>query len=59
MKVAGDGIDALEMLRGENGRAKILGPLVILLDLNMPGMDGIAFWPNYAPIRHYAARWCS
>ena len=39
--VAHDGIDALEHLRGENGRTRIEPPYVILLDLNMPRMDGI------------------
>ena len=41
--VAHDGIDALEHLRGENGRTRIEPPFVILLDLNMPRMDGIEF----------------
>ena len=38
-----DGIDALEKLRGNNGQEKILCPYIILLDLNMPRMDGIEF----------------
>ena len=41
--VAHDGLEALEHLRGENGRAAIPRPYVILLDLNMPRMDGIEF----------------
>ena len=41
--VAGDGIEALEHLRGENGRAKLASPFIILLDLNMPRMTGIEF----------------
>lgn len=41
--VARDGIEALECLRGENGREKITRPFIILLDLNMPRMNGIEF----------------
>ncbi|PCI45110.1 MAG: two-component system response regulator [Moraxellaceae bacterium] len=40
---AKDGVEALEYLRGENGRTKIAKPYMILLDLNMPRMDGIEF----------------
>lgn len=36
-----DGIEALEILRGEAGRPPLERPYVILLDLNMPRMDGI------------------
>ena len=38
-----DGIEALEILRGENGRERLEQPYVILLDMKMPRMDGIAF----------------
>ncbi|MEO7026971.1 MAG: response regulator [Caulobacteraceae bacterium] len=41
--VARDGIEALEHLRGENGRAKLPKPHLIMLDLNMPRMNGIEF----------------
>jgi CheY-like chemotaxis protein len=40
---AHDGIEALQMLRGTNGRARLRQPFVVLLDLNMPRMDGIEF----------------
>lgn len=39
-----NGIDALDMLRGTNGIQKIDPlPKIILLDLNMPKMNGIEF----------------
>jgi CheY-like chemotaxis protein len=41
--VALNGIEALEYLRGANGREKIASPYLILLDLNMPSMGGIEF----------------
>ena len=40
---AGDGIEALELLRGENGRTAPARPQVLLVDLNMPRMNGIQF----------------
>jgi CheY-like chemotaxis protein len=43
ISVAHDGIEALELLRGTNGRPRIPRPFLILLDLNMPRMDGIEF----------------
>lgn len=42
--VAGNGVEALDMLKGRNGRQKIDPlPAIILLDLNMPKMGGIEF----------------
>jgi CheY-like chemotaxis protein len=43
MDFAHNGIDALEMLRGTNGRPRLPRPFVILLDLKMPRMGGIEF----------------
>jgi CheY-like chemotaxis protein len=40
---AHDGIDALDMLRGTNGRERLPRPYLVLLDLNMPRMGGIEF----------------
>jgi len=41
--MAHNGIEALEQLRGQNGHEKLAPPYLILLDLNMPRMDGIEF----------------
>jgi CheY-like chemotaxis protein len=41
--VACDGVEALEMLRGHEGHTPLPRPFLILLDLNMPRMDGITF----------------
>ncbi len=38
-----DGVEALEILRGQNGRDRLPSPYLILLDLNMPRMDGLTF----------------
>jgi len=38
---ARDGVEALEILRGEHAEKRIEGPFVMLLDLNMPRMNGI------------------
>jgi CheY-like chemotaxis protein len=36
-----DGIEALDMLKGTNGREKMSSPNILLVDLNMPRMNGI------------------
>jgi CheY-like chemotaxis protein len=36
-----DGLDALDILRGANGKAKVAAPYLLLVDLNMPRMGGI------------------
>jgi CheY-like chemotaxis protein len=36
-----DGVDALEMLAGANGRTKPPTPAIFIVDLNMPRMNGI------------------
>jgi CheY-like chemotaxis protein len=38
-----DGMEALEMLKGANGKAKPPSPYLLLVDLNMPRMNGIQF----------------
>lgn len=37
---AKDGIEALEILKGANGHQPLLRPFLILLDINMPRMNG-------------------
>jgi CheY-like chemotaxis protein len=38
-----DGIDALDLLKGANGKTKLKDPGIFLVDLNMPRMNGIQF----------------
>jgi CheY-like chemotaxis protein len=38
-----DGIEALEVLRGEHDYQRVERPVIVLLDLNMPRMDGFEF----------------
>lgn len=40
---ARDGIEALDVLRGTNGRDQLSAPYLVLLDLNMPRMTGAEF----------------
>ena len=40
---ASNGLEGLEYLRGEEGKPKIQQPCVVLLDLNMPKMNGFEF----------------
>lgn len=38
-----DGIEALDMLRGTNGRERVRPPYLVLSDIGMPRMDGLTF----------------
>lgn len=38
---ANDGVEALAILRGEGGREQLPRPFLVLLDLNLPRMNGI------------------
>ena len=40
---AKDGVEALELLRGTDARPPLRRPYLVLLDLNLPRMDGIEF----------------
>lgn len=43
LTVASDGVEALEILRGRNGKTKLSTPYIVILDLNMPRMNGLQF----------------
>jgi CheY-like chemotaxis protein len=36
-----DGVEAMDILKGANGRARLLRPYLLLLDLNMPRVNGL------------------
>jgi CheY-like chemotaxis protein len=38
-----DGMEALEMLRGNQGRERLRPPYILLIDINMPRMNGLNF----------------
>lgn len=41
--VVRDGFEALKVLRGDDGRMRLTNPYLILLDINMPRMNGLEF----------------
>lgn len=41
--IAEDGMVALDILRGKHPERKIANPLIVLLDINMPRMNGFEF----------------
>jgi CheY-like chemotaxis protein len=38
-----DGVEALEVLKGSNGKEKAPSPILLLVDISMPRMNGIEF----------------
>jgi CheY-like chemotaxis protein len=41
IQVAADGIEALALLRGTDGKTKLPRPYLVLLDLNLPRLNGV------------------
>ncbi len=41
--IAHNGLEALDILRGADGREQLHQPYIVLLDLNMPQMSGLEF----------------
>ena len=41
LHIAGNGREALNLLRGENNQPKIAKPNVVMIDINMPRMNGL------------------
>jgi CheY-like chemotaxis protein len=41
--IAGDGQEALDIMRGEHPDKRLESPYLVLLDINMPRMDGLTF----------------
>ena len=40
---AGSGLEALDILQGRHADKRLDTPVIVLLDINMPGMDGFQF----------------
>lgn len=43
VSIAKDGVEALEILRGDQNQARLTPPYIVTLDINMPRMDGHEF----------------
>ncbi len=43
VSVAKDGVEALEILRGDRNHERLTPPYIVTLDINMPRMDGHEF----------------
>jgi CheY-like chemotaxis protein len=56
LRVARDGAQALDIVRGRDGELRLERPFVVLLDLNMPRMNGFEFLRELRsdPVHHQA-----